>query len=63
VAEWLHKRESGQEVGDLLTDKVMSRGWEDRTVIVVDKDGDGYGYGVENLGMRAVFRLIIVKGD
>ena len=59
VADWLHKRESGQQVGDLVTDYLMSRGWEDRTVIVVDKHG--YGGRVENLGMRAVYRLIIVK--
>ena len=40
----------------LLTQMLYCRGWEDNTVIVVD-----YGYGVDNMCMRAVANLAIVK--
>ena len=57
VVTWLEKTQSGQEERDLVTDINMSRGWEGRTVIVVNRSG---GFDV-NMGMRAVSRLVNVE--
>ena len=43
---------------DLVADLSMARGWEDSTVVVVDCNK---GKGIENLFMRTVSNLIVVK--
>ena len=43
---------------DLIADLSVSRGWEDTSVIVVDFNK---GKGLENLCMRAISNLFIVK--
>merc|ERR1712013_695258 len=56
VSEWIRDRGSV----DLVADLSVARGWEDRTVVVVDCN---QGIGVENLFMRAVANLYVVRTE
>ena len=54
LAAWMKDRGNV----DLVADLCVARGWEDSTVVVVDCNN---GKGVENLYMRAVSNLLVVK--
>ena len=56
LIEWLHRSERGEETRDLLACPFVSRGWEARTVVVLD-----CGNLAENLALRAVSRLVVVR--
>lgn len=56
VSEWI--RDRGDV--DLVADLCVARGWEDHTVVVVDCNK---GRGVENLYMRAVGNLYVVRTE
>ena len=44
----------------MVADLCVARGWEDRTVLVVDCNR---GRGVENLYMRAISNLYVVRTE
>ena len=54
LAQWIKNRGDV----DLVSDLCVARGWEDNTVVVVDCNE---GRGVENLYMRAISNLIVIK--
>lgn len=56
VGHWLDRAGEGEENRDLVACIYVSRGWEARTVVVLDR-----GILAENLGLRAVSRLVVVK--
>ena len=53
------KGERGEETRDLLACSFVSRGWEARTVVVMDCNK--FVNPSENLAMRAVSRLVVVR--
>ena len=58
VKHWLERRRRGEEIRDLYTDQYVTRGWEVDAGIVVDFWG---GSGVENLAMRIISHIVVVK--
>ena len=54
MKSWLKERENRS----LITDADVAAGWEDSTVIAIE---DGYGRGVDNMCLRAVSSLYVIK--
>ena len=54
VKTWLKERVNGS----LITDAALAAGWEDSTVIAID---DGDGRGVDNMCLRAVSSLHVIR--
>ena len=51
--------EGDQERQDLVADIEVSRGWEEKVVVVVD--GGRRNVGLENMILRTIGRLVVVK--
>ena len=61
VCEWLASMERGEEERDLITDAYSSRGWETNCSLVVDLHGYGHQHTFENLVMRGVAHVALIK--
>jgi len=57
VEEWM---EGGEARPDLVADAMVSRGWEERCIVCINIRTDNYA-GPENIYLRTISRLIIVK--